>query len=61
VSFNTAIGGGALLGGILLDAFGVEVLPLVYAALVVVALIVGTVDDLRHRRRHRIQDTSSVR
>jgi len=61
VSFNLAIGGGALLGGILLDAFGVEVLPLAYAALVTVALIVGTIDDLRHRRRHRIQDTSSVR
>jgi len=61
VSFNLAIGGGALLGGILLDAFGVGVLPLAYAALVTVALIVGTIDDLRHRRRHRIQDTSSVR
>jgi DHA1 family inner membrane transport protein len=61
VSFNLAIGGGALLGGILLDAFGVEVLPLAYAALVTIALVVGTVDDLRHRRRHRIQDTSSVR
>lgn len=61
VSFNLAIGGGALLGGILLDAFGVAVLPLAYAAFVVVALIVGTVDDLNHRRRHKIQDTSSVR
>ena len=61
VSFNLAIGAGALLGGILLDAFGVEVIPLAYAALVVVALVVGTIDDLRHRRRHRIQDTSAVR
>jgi len=61
VSFNLAIGGGALVGGILLDNFGVAVLPLAYAALVAVALVVGTIDDLRHRRRHRIQDTSSVR
>lgn len=61
VSFNTAIGGGALIGGIVLDAFGVSVLPLVYAAFVVVALIVGTVDDLNVRRRHKIQDTSAVR
>ena len=61
VSFNIAIGGGALIGGILLDSFGVQVLPIAYAALVVVALIVGTIDDLRHRRRHRIADTSSVR
>ena len=61
VSFNLAIGAGALLGGILLDAFGVAVIPLAYAALVVVALVVGTIDDLRHRRRHRIQDTSAVR
>lgn len=61
VSFNLAIGSGALIGGVLLDAFGVEVLPLAYAALVVVALLVGTVDDLALRRRHRIQDTSAVR
>jgi MFS transporter, DHA1 family, inner membrane transport protein len=61
VSFNLAIGGGALLGGILLDAFGVEVLPWAYATLVVVALIVGLVEDLRNPHRHRIQETSSVR
>jgi MFS transporter, DHA1 family, inner membrane transport protein len=61
VSFNLAIGGGALLGGILLDGFGVAVLPLAYAAFVGVALLVGTVDDLSLRRRHRIQDTSAVR
>lgn len=61
VSFNLAIGGGALVGGILLDAFGVAVLPIAYAALILVALLVGTVDDLAMRRRHRIQDTSAVR
>jgi MFS transporter, DHA1 family, inner membrane transport protein len=61
VSFNLAIGGGALIGGIILDAFGVGVLPLVYAAFIAVALIVGTVDDLNVRRRHKIQDTSAVR
>jgi DHA1 family inner membrane transport protein len=61
VSFNLAIGGGALLGGVLLDAFGVQILPLAYVALVIVALLVGTVDDLGNRRRHRIQETSGVR
>ena len=61
VSFNIAIGGGALLGGLLLDGWGVEVLPLAFAGLVVVALIVSLIDDLRHPRRHVRADTTVVR
>lgn len=60
-SFNIAIGGGALLGGVLLDAFGVEVLPLAFAALVVIAIAVGTIDDIRHPHRHVRADTTVVR
>jgi predicted MFS family arabinose efflux permease len=60
-SFNLAIGGGALVGGILLDAFGVAVLPWANAALVVAALSFAVVTDLRHPHRHSIQDTSGVR
>ncbi len=61
VSFNLAIGGGALLGGILLDAFGVGVLPLAYALLAAVGLTLAIVGDLRHPHRHAIQDTAAVR
>jgi predicted MFS family arabinose efflux permease len=60
-SFNIAIGGGALLGGVLLDAFGLTVLPWAYVALVVVALAFATITDLRGPRRHSIQETSGVR
>jgi len=60
-SFNIAIGGGALLGGILLDGFGVAVLPFAFAALVVLALVVGTIDDLRHPHRHVRADTTVAR
>jgi len=60
-SFNIAIGGGALLGGLLLDAFGVEVLPLAFTALIVVALIVSTADDLRRPQRRAVVDTTVVR
>ena len=61
VAFNLAIGGGALLGGILLDAFGVAVLPWTYALLVAIALVVAIVADLRHPHRHVIHETSDVR
>ena len=60
-SFNVAIGGGALVGGILLDRFGVAVLPWANVALVLAALAFAVVSDLRHPRRHSIQDTSGVR
>ena len=60
-SFNLAIGGGALLGGLLLDRFGIGVLPWANAALLLVALAFATVSDLRHQHRHLVQDTSGVR
>ncbi|MES2170667.1 MAG: MFS transporter [Actinomycetota bacterium] len=42
-SFNVAIGGGALLGGALLDRFGLGVLPFVDIAFIVVGLLVSVV------------------
>ena len=60
-SFNIAIGGGALLGGVLLDAFGVAILPLAFAALAIVALVVGTIDDIRHPHRHVTQEETVAR
>jgi DHA1 family inner membrane transport protein len=60
-SFNIAIGGGALLGGILLDAFGIANVPWAYVALVIAALAFVIVSDLRHPHRHSIQETSGVR
>jgi MFS transporter, DHA1 family, inner membrane transport protein len=49
-SFNIAIGGGALIGGILLDNFGVGVLPLADAALAAVGLVILIATDVRRRR-----------
>jgi predicted MFS family arabinose efflux permease len=60
-SFNLAIGGGALLGGILLDAFGIANVPWAYVALVIAALAFVIISDLRHPHRHSIQETSGVR
>jgi len=40
VAFNAGIGGGALVGGLVLDGPGLEALPLVTAACVLVALVV---------------------
>lgn len=66
-SFNLAIGGGALLGGVLLDAFGIANVPWAYVALLVAALAFVVISDLRHPHRHRaqedpaIQETSGVR
>ena len=44
-SFNLAIGGGALLGGILLDRFGISVLPWVAAVIIALAAIFALVTD----------------
>jgi predicted MFS family arabinose efflux permease len=44
-SFNLAIGGGALLGGALLDRFGLAVLPAVDIAFIVVGMIVSVVTN----------------
>lgn len=50
-SFNVAIAGGALLGGILLDTAGVWVLPYVDAALIAAALVLVIVSEVWLRRR----------
>ncbi|WP_208739532.1 MFS transporter [Arthrobacter agilis] len=54
-AFNVGIGGGALLGGLLLDGAGLEVLPFVLIALVAaglgLSLATDTVKDRRERHR----------
>ncbi len=50
-SFNLAIGGGALIGGLLLDGFGLAVLPAVGAAVMTVGVIFLTGSDAWLRRR----------
>ncbi len=53
-SFNFAIGGGALLGGVLLDRFGLGLLPVVDLAFIVAAVALSLVTsawlDARERR-----------
>lgn len=50
-SFNIGIGGGALLGGILLDKYGVIALPFVDAAILGVAVVFAIVGGELLRRR----------
>jgi len=49
-AFNAAIGGGALLGGVLIDASGVEVLPAALVVLVLAGLAAVLVLRVRDRR-----------
>lgn len=51
-SFNIAIGGGALVGGLILDRFGVAVLPFVDAAIIALGVVLIVVSDAWLRRRH---------
>jgi len=51
-AFNLAIGGGALLGGLLLDAYGLEVLPWAAAAIVLVSLAFILATDKRRIAAH---------
>jgi DHA1 family inner membrane transport protein len=55
-SFNLSIGGGALLGGLLLDRVGIRVLPFVAVVLVLVGVAVAIGGDawLRRREANRI-------
>jgi len=57
ISFNLAIGSGALLGGVLLDHLGIRVLPFAEAALVLAAIIFILATDRRriglHPEAHR--------
>ena len=50
-AFNTGIGGGALLGAVLLDTVGLEVMPLVYVGILVAALGLVIVSERVIRRR----------
>lgn len=59
-SFNLAIGGGALIGGVLLDEVGVAVLPFVEAAVIVLAVVVLVVADRRGRRASVSPRTGAV-
>jgi predicted MFS family arabinose efflux permease len=52
ISFNTAIGGGALLGGVLLDSLGIQVLPWADAALLLTAVGFIAATDRRRASLH---------
>lgn len=52
ISFNIAIGGGALLGGIVLDGFGIGMLPWVEVGLVFAALVFVLSTDRIRMRAH---------
>ncbi|MDJ0337658.1 MFS transporter [Cryobacterium sp. PH31-O1] len=52
-AFNAGIGGGALLGAVLIDSVGLEMVPIVYVGLLIVALALVIVTDLIAQRRAR--------
>jgi len=52
-AFNAAIGGGALLGGVLLDQYGIEVLPWVAACIIAVGLLWVLATDRMRLAAHR--------
>jgi predicted MFS family arabinose efflux permease len=52
-AFNAAIGGGALLGGVLLDTLGIEVLPWIGAAIIAVGLAFVLSTDRVRMSLHR--------
>ncbi|MBN9140854.1 MAG: MFS transporter [Micrococcales bacterium] len=52
-AFNVAIGGGALLGGVLLDRFGIQVLPWVAAVVIAVSLVFVLASDRARLAAHR--------
>jgi predicted MFS family arabinose efflux permease len=52
ISFNLAIGGGALLGGVLLDRLGIQVLPWAEGALVLAAIVFILATDRRRVSLH---------
>ncbi|MCY7326360.1 MAG: MFS transporter [Microbacteriaceae bacterium] len=52
VSFNVGIGGGALIGGLIYDGFGLGILPFIEAAVIAAAVVLILVSDrVLHRRR----------
>lgn len=52
ISFNLAIGSGALLGGVLLDHLGIQVLPFAEAALVLASIVFIVATDRRRTGLH---------
>ncbi|WP_227497153.1 MFS transporter [Planctomonas psychrotolerans] len=54
-SFNIGIGGGALVGALVLDSFGLATIPFVYVGILVVALVVLLGTDVLLRRPLRTQ------
>ena len=52
-AFNAGIGGGALLGALLIDSVGLELVPIVYVGLLIVALLLVIVTDRLAARRAR--------
>jgi DHA1 family inner membrane transport protein len=52
ISFNVAIGGGALLGGGLLDGLGIQVLPWAAVVLVLAGVVFVLVTDRRRIALH---------
>ncbi len=62
-SFNAGIGGGALLGALLLGAFGIGVLPFVFAGIVVLSIVLALVSDSALSRRPHLptEDVASDR
>lgn len=61
VSFNLAIGGGALVGGLVLDTFGLEVLPWVQVGVFAVAVVFVLCTDRIRTASHPQQHTRPVR
>ena len=60
-AFNIGIGGGALVGGVLFDAFGVEVLPAAFAILLLIAGTVVAVSAVRADQPRTASATGPVR
>ncbi|WP_434995699.1 MFS transporter [Arthrobacter sp. Ld5] len=56
-AFNIGIGGGALLGGLLLDGIGLDVLPFTMIAIVAAGLLLSLATDTvtGRRERHRLR------
>ncbi|WP_104138387.1 MULTISPECIES: MFS transporter [unclassified Cryobacterium] len=52
-AFNAGIGGGALLGALLIESVGLELVPIIYVGLLVVALALVIVTDRMTQRRAR--------
>ena len=60
ISFNVAIGGGALLGGVLLDAWGIATLPFVTSALLIAGLVFMLASDRFRIARHPSWPTGTL-